>query len=381
MKKWMLGILFALFLLLSGFALFLSQSIKPTTLPQSVTTSQTPSRSKEQTKETLSIVAQNLEVPWALAFLPDGSLLFTERKGTVQLVDPSGQLQQAPIATLTQVKEISESGLLGIAVHPKFTENKYVYLYYTYSGDNNTVRNRVSRFLFDGNSLKEEKIMVDTIPGAPNHDGGRIKFGPDGYLYIATGDSQDPSLAQNTSSLAGKILRVTDEGQAAPGNPFATRIYSFGHRNPQGLAWDDRDQLFATEHGRSGIQSGFDELNLIQAGKNYGWDSIQGDEEKTGMVKPILHSGANTTWAPSGAAFYNGSIFFTGLRGQALYEAVLDGDRVVSLKKHFDGELGRIRDVIVGPDNFLYLATSNRDGRGIPKENDDKILRINPEKL
>ncbi|OGK39728.1 hypothetical protein A3A74_04510 [Candidatus Roizmanbacteria bacterium RIFCSPLOWO2_01_FULL_35_13] len=232
--------------------------------------------------------------------------------------------------------------------------------------------------------LSEEKIIVDQIPGNSNHNGGRIKFGPDKNLYITTGDAQEPSLAQNKNSLAGKILRVTDNGQPVTDNPFGNRTYTYGHRNPQGIDWDDSGRLWATEHGRSGIQSGLDELNLIEPGKNYGWPEIQGDESRSDMETPVINSGTNITWAPSGAAFIGDSLFFGGLRGQTLYEAFYKTNvqfKKADIKEHFKGDFGRIREVIKGPDGMLYITTSNRDGRGFPKENDDKIIRINPAKL
>ena len=328
---------------------------------------------QETSKETISIYAQNLEVVWALAFLPDGNLLATERKGTVNLIDKEGNVSR--IFTLSNVLQTGESGLHGIALHPDFENNQFVYLYYTYKGNGDNTQNRVSRFRFDGKTFTDEKIIVDAIPGAIFHDGGRIKFGTDKNLYITTGDARNPSLAQDVNSLAGKILRVTDVGNPAPGNPFGTRIYSYGHRNPQGIAWDDKGKLWETEHGDSAT----DEFNLIEPGKNYGWPTIRGDQKAEGLKTPVLHSG-NDTWAPAGAAFINGSIFFGGLKGQALFQAKLQGDSA-TLTTHFKGELGRIRDVLLGPDGFLYITTSNRDGRGTPAAGDDKILRINPAKL
>ena len=328
---------------------------------------------QETSKETISIYAQNLEVVWALAFLPDGDLLATERKGTVNLINKEGNVSR--IFTLGNVLQTGESGLHGIALHPDFESNQLVYLYYTYKGDGDNTQNRVSRFRFDGKTFTDEKIIVDAIPGAVFHDGGRIKFGADKNLYITTGDARNPSLAQDVNSLAGKILRVTDEGNPASGNPFGTRIWSYGHRNPQGIAWDDKGKLWETEHGDSAT----DEFNLIEPGKNYGWPTIRGDQKAEGLKTPVLHSG-NDTWAPAGAAFINGSIFFGGLKGQALFQAKLQGDSA-TLTTHFKGELGRIRDVVLGPDGFLYITTSNRDGRGTPAAGDDKILRINPAKL
>lgn len=352
----------------------------------------------EQAKQNLqedipktTIVAKNLDVPWAIAFLPDSNMLVTERRGSVKLIKTATG-EQTTIAKIDDAKEVGEGGLLGIALHPNFATNHFVYVYYTYSVTGDRAQNRVVRYTFENQSLSNKTIIVDAIPSAPNHNGGRIKFGPDGFLYITTGDAQNPSLAQNTNSLAGKLLRVTDDGKPAPNNPFGNAVYSYGHRNPQGLTWDSNGNLWETEHG----QNATDEVNKIDAGKNYGWPIIRGDQKQSGMVLPILQSG-NDTWAPSGAAFLNGSIYFSGLRGTTLYEAVLDNNviltrqlagknlsqpvRIKELKTHLKGEFGRIREVIVGPDNMLYITTSNRDGRGIPAFDDDRIIRVNPKKL
>ena len=337
--------------------------------PQSATiTSANPDPSgQEKTK----IIAQNLDTPWGIVFLPDGKILVTQRSGLVSLIE-NGEIKT--VAELTRVKEVGEGGLLGLALHPDFPQNNFVYFYYTYDSKANGTLNRVVRMNFKDDKLTDEKIIVDIIPGASNHNGGRIKFGPDGFLYITTGDAQDPSRSQDKNSLAGKILRVTFEGKPAPGNPFGNLVFSYGHRNSQGLAWDSTGRLWATEHGRSGLQSGLDELNLIESGKNYGWPDIQGDEKKSGMVSPEVHSGSDT-WAPAGAALIDNSIFFSGLRGSALYKYDLSPKK---LEEFFKNEFGRIRDVVAGPDGMLYISTSNLDGRGTPQVNDDKIIRINP---
>ena len=332
----------------------------------------------------LSIVAQNLDVPWAIAFFPDG-ILVTERKGQIKHISSQGVLDSGPILTIDNVKQVGEGGLHGIALHPDFSNNHFIYVYHTYSSQGNNTLNRVVRYTLQEVSLTNSTIIVDKIPGAPNHDGGRIKFGPDGYLYITTGDAQEPSLAQNKNSLAGKILRVKDDGSAVNDNPFINGggnplVYSFGHRNPQGICWDSNGELWETEHGPSGTDSGNDELNKIEKGTNYGWPTIQGNQTRPGMVTPIINSGTADTWAPAGAACVKSSVFFGGLRGNALYEAVIDGSNA-TLKTHLKGELGRIREVIQGPDGMLYITTSNRDGRGVPSSGDDKILRVNPEKL
>lgn len=327
----------------------------------------------ESKEDATLIVADNLQIPWEIVFLPSGDMLVTERPGILKRIGKKGNTY-----AIDGVEHVGEGGLLGIALHPKFSENQWIYIYLTTNAGDG-LKNRVERYQFNGDSLRDKTIIIDNIPGAAYHDGGRIAFSPDGYLYITTGDAGDSDLAQDVSSLAGKILRLNDDGTTPADNPFNNNaIYSYGHRNPQGLAWDDNGQLWATEHGRSGILSGFDEINLIEKGKNYGWPIIQGDETSIGMEAPIVHSGPDETWAPAGMTYFNGSLFFGGLRGESLYEAeILDGNNI-SLKTHFRQDFGRIRAVVLGPDNYLYLTTSNTDGHRDPNPNDDKIIRVSP---
>ncbi|HEX9008194.1 MAG TPA: PQQ-dependent sugar dehydrogenase [Patescibacteria group bacterium] len=316
------------------------------------------------------IIAQNLEIPWSMVFLPDGSLLFTERPGRVRMITSSGAVLETPVFTVKDVKAFGEGGLLGIATHPDFLKNHYVYLYYTYSTNSQDTLNKVVRYSFIGNQFQNPKIIVGNIPGNVNHNGGRLKFGPDGYLYITTGDSLNPSLAQNKNALAGKILRVTDDGKPAPGNPFNNLVYSFGHRNPQGLAWDDKGQLWETEHG----PTAHDEINLIKKGANYGWPTIVGNQTAYGMETPILTSG-NNTWAPSGLLFLKPSLIFAGLRSTDLFK--YDPSTKI-LNKYLTDKYGRLRDVVLGPDGFIYISTSNMDGRALTHLDGDKIIRVDP---
>ena len=379
-KKLTLLTVLGIIILIGGaiYSSFLEKRAKIPQMKVGEIQNQMPEKAKDVSR--LSTVATNLEVPWALVFLPasplggpDRGILFTERPGRVRLIDTMGKLLPDPIVNIDDVLAKGEGGLLGITIHPNFPQNHFVYLYYTYANSNGQTLNRVVRAKFENNLLSDKTIIVDKIPGALFHNGGRIKFGPDGFLYITTGDSQDPSLAQNKNSLAGKILRVTDSGKPAPGNPYGTQIYSYGHRNPQGITWDKSGRFWETEHGASTM----DEINVINKGVNYGWPIITGEKTQQGMEAPILNSGSHT-WAPAGAAYLNGSIFFAGLRGQALFEYNIESK---ILTPHLKGEIGRIREVVLGPDNLLYITTSNRDGRGIPNTTDDKIIRVNPNKL
>ena len=328
-------------------------------------------------KQSSVTIAENLSVPWAVAFLPDDSLLITERPGTLAHIERDGRIERIEVPG---VQADGEGGLLGLVLHPRFAENGFIYLYLTHEVGERT-QNRVVRYHYEGSALTGETVILDGILGARYHDGGRIAFGPDGYLYITTGDAGDEANAQDRDSLAGKILRVADAGSIPADNPFGTAVYSYGHRNPQGLAWDAAGQLWSTEHGRSGLRSGYDELNRIVAGGNYGWPEIQGDEVQDGMLAPAAHSGASTTWAPASLVYHNGTLYWGGLRGEALYAARIEGEDVGEVVPHFSGVYGRIREVTVSPDDRLYLTTSNTDGRGDPQSGDDRALSVDPTEL
>jgi len=318
-------------------------------------------RQVEDAGNQAEVMAENLEVPWAMAFLPDGRMIFTERPGRVSILEGKQVKMVANINTTSA----GESGLLGVAVDPNFNQNRYIYLYYT-SGS----FNRVSRFEL-GEKLENETILIDNIPAAQIHDGGRLKFGPDGKLYITTGDASQRELAQDTNSLAGKILRMNPDGSIPSDNPFGNYVYSYGHRNPQGIAWGSNDLMYASEHG----QSSNDEINIITRGSNYGWPNIEGNQTAPGIVSP-LRAFTEFTLAPSGLAYYQGSLYLAGLRGNQLRQVKLsaDGRSVIGEEALFQ-DLGRIRDV-VEHDGYLYISTSNRDGRGIPKSGDDRIIRF-----
>lgn len=321
----------------------------------------------------VEIVAEGLEIPWEVVWLPNGELLVTERPGRLLKIGPN-----KTVIEISGVAHVGEGGLQGMALHPQFADNHWAYLYLTTRSGEGLI-NRVERYRLDGVQLVEKTTIIDNIPGAPFHDGGRIAFDDKGFLYITTGDAGQPNLAQTTSSLAGKILRVHDNGTIPADNPFGNAVYSYGHRNPQGLAWDAAGQLWATEHGRSGVQSGLDEINRIVKGANYGWPVIEGDQTGTAMHAPAVHSGASVTWAPAGAAILGDRLYFGGLRGESLYSVRLSDDGSVGeVQARFHQEFGRLRAVQVGPDGWLYVTTSNRDGRGHVRAGDDKIIRVNP---
>lgn len=324
----------------------------------------------------VQIMAQGLEVPWDIVFLPDGDMLVTERTGSIKRLGQHPANIDFPAAVA-----IGEGGLMGLALHPKFTENNLVYVYYTTTTEAGRA-NRITRFKLEGNSLVKDRDILTGIPAALYHDGGQLAFGPDGMLYVTTGDAEQPDLAQNLGSLAGKTLRLNADGGIPSDNPFPNSpVWSYGHRNAQGLAWDGQGRLWETEHGRSGASSGYDELNLIEKGKNYGWPVIQSTETAAGMVAPVLSSSATDTWAPASLTYLNGKLFFAGLRGATLYEVAVSGSGIGELQRNLSNVYGRLRAAVVGPDGFLYITTSNRDGRGSAKAGDDQILRVHPDFL
>ena len=328
-----------------------------------------------------------LEVPWSMAFTSPDRLLVTERPGRLRVVE-KGTLLARPLAVLADVEAKGESGLMGIALAPDYEASRELFLCYAYDAPAGT-QVRVARFRDDGVGLSQKKVLVEGIPAARYHAGCRLRFGPDRKLYVTTGDATEGSIAQDLASLGGKTLRLNADGTIPADNPFpGSPVFSYGHRNSQGLDWGPSSGLLVeTEHGPSGFDGpgGGDEVNIVERGKNYGWPVVHHRQSKPGMVDPVLEY--TPAVAPSGASFsrgdllpgFRGDYFFATLRGERLIRVRFDPEnpRAVSeTEELFSGVYGRLRDVVSGPDGALYVATSNRDGRGQPRPGDDRILRI-----
>lgn len=341
-------------------------------------------------KVKVEVWIEGLEIPWSLIFLPDGRALVSERPGRIRLIK-DGKIQKEPYAVIENVLHIGEGGLMGLAIHPDFHHKPYIYAMHTYRKDD-SIFNRVIRLKDFKTYGRFDRVIIDNIPGGRLHNGGRISFGPDRMLYITTGEVFDADIAQDLKSLGGKILRITPEGEIPADNPFKdSPIYSYGHRNPQGIAWhpETRD-LFSSEHGPSGefLRFGNDKINVIKKAGNYGWPKVIGIKKKKPYIDPLILW--EKTTPPSGMTFYTGDIlphlkgglFVATLRSESLIririKKELDIYRVLKVEIWFEDKYGRLRDVVQGPDGLLYFLTNNRDGRGRPGQGDDRIYRIMP---
>ena len=341
------------------------------TTESSTQRTQAPERSNGSPR--VQTVAGGLEVPWDLAFLPDGRALVTERPGRVRLLGADGRLRPEPVAEV-DVEDAGEGGLLGLVVDPDFERNRFVYLYRTTSGGN-----EVARYELGGNKLSEQAVVLRGIRSGVIHDGGRMRFGPDGNLYVTSGEAGQDDLAQDEGSLNGKILRLTPKQYRGRGG--RPEVFSIGHRNPQGLDWQPGTGRFVSdEHGPDGD----DEINFLRKGANYGWPTITGEQSGSGLVGPevvypesIAPSGA--TFVRKGGSAWTGDYLIGALVGEQLRRITISrSGKVTGNEALFEGEFGRLRTVVEAPDGSLYVLTNNRDGRGSPTDGDDRILRIVP---
>ena len=336
------------------------------------TTTPSESPSKPSRPRVTRTVARGLEVPWGVTFLPDGSALVGERDSTRVLSLPAGGGRPREVGRVEAAAPQGEAGLLGLAASPSYAEDRTVFAYVTTASDN-----RVVRFTVDRGRMGAVEPVLTGIPNGFIHDGGRLLFAEDGTLFVSTGETGEPELAQDADSLGSKVLHVTTDGDPAPDNPRnGSPVWTMGHRNVQGLAFDDRGRLWATEFG----QNTWDELNLVVKGRNYGWPTYEGRGEGPGSER---YRDPFVTWrtqdaSPSGLAFLDGSLWAGALRGERLWQVPVTDEGVGRPRGWFVGELGRIRTVTATPEGTLWITTSNRDGRGDPRPGDDRILEVSP---
>ncbi|MFE8911858.1 PQQ-dependent sugar dehydrogenase [Streptomyces globisporus] len=356
----------------------------PTASGSASPASPSPSRSADLPPEkgsakVVSTLTENLKSPWGLAALPGGDLLVSSRdEGTVHRID-GGSGKQTLLGSVPGVSPAGEGGLLGLAVSSTFGADQLVYAYFTTTSDNRIVRMSYDEKRPAGQQLGAPDTVLRGIPKGSIHNGGRIAFGPDKMLYAGTGETGDTGLSQDKESLAGKILRMTPDGEPVHGNPEADSVvYSYGHRNVQGLAWDAEKRLWAAEFG----QNTWDELNLIEPGGNYGWPEVEGEEGEDGFIDPVAQWKTSEA-SPSGIAYAQGSIWMAGLRGERLWRIPLSGEKagepLADPQAFLEGEHGRLRTVVGAGSDRLWLVTSNTDGRGTKKPGDDRVLQVEVE--
>ncbi len=335
----------------------------------------------------IEVVAQGLYVPWSIVFADSSRMLITERNGKLRVIQ-NGVLIERPLHVFSDVSSRAEEGLMGLALDPDYSSNQFIFISYAHEREGDLFV-RIVRFKDNQDFLSDQRIILDGIPAARFHAGCRLRFSPDGKLFITTGDATERDLAQEPDRLEGKILRINSDGSVPDDNPFpGSPVWSYGHRNPQGIDWyPGTDILFSTEHGPSGFDGpgGGDEVNIIYKGKNYGWPIVHHTEHRDGMEDPVLEF--TPAVAPASGMFYRSGVIadfknnflFGCLRGEGIMRVVVDVKdpaNIVSCEKLKDVSFGRIRDIAEGPDGSIYFSTSNRDGRGSVREGDDKICRI-----
>ena len=343
-----------------------SESPQPTTRTATMSPQPPGTPADDLEPRVVRTVAEGLQVPWGIAFLPDGSALVSERDTTrIVAVEPSGRVR--PVGTVDEAAPQGEAGLLGLATSPSYDDDNLVYAYVSTAEDN-----RVVRMTYAGGRIGAPEPVLTGIPNGFIHDGGRLQFDDEGMLFVSTGETGEPELAQDRDSLGGKILRITPEGEPAPGNPVpGSPVWTMGHRNVQGLAFDDAGRLWATEFG----QQTWDELNRIEKARNYGWPLVEGAGDQDEYRNPFVEW-STAEASPSGLAFLEGSLWAGALRGERLWQVPVTEDGVGEPRGWFVGDHGRIRSVAVSPEGTLWVSTSNRDGRGEPSPGDDRILEV-----
>ncbi|MEB7067519.1 PQQ-dependent sugar dehydrogenase [Mammaliicoccus sciuri] len=332
---------------------------------------QSQSDDNQDRKETKGIetVAQGLDTPWSIE-KSDDVFYLSERPGKIIKIDGNKKNEQQ-VDLDKEVSTAAEAGLLGFVLAPDFKDSKEAYAYYTY--EDNGQFNRIVKLKLENDTWKEEEVLIDKIPSGQYHHGGRLKIGPDDKLYATTGDASDEQNAQDKDTLGGKILRINLDGSRPKDNPMSNSyVYSYGHRNPQGIVWTPDGQMYASEHGNQAN----DEINEIKEGHNYGWPVIEGNEENNNMETPIFTSGSDDTWAPSGIAFKDGIIYSAALRGEGIMKFDVEKDEMKKVATKY----GRIRDVYI-VNNDLYFVSNNTDGRGNPSQNDDKMYKVSLSQL
>ncbi|MEB5569251.1 PQQ-dependent sugar dehydrogenase [Mammaliicoccus sciuri] len=332
---------------------------------------QSQSDDNQERKETKGIetVAQGLDTPWSIA-RSDDVFYLSERPGKIIKIDGNKKTEQQ-VDLDKKVSTAAEAGLLGFVLAPDFKDSKEAYAYYTY--EDNGQFNRIVKLKLENDTWKEDEVLIDKIPSGQYHHGGRLKIGPDDKLYATTGDASDEQNAQDKDTLGGKILRINLDGSKPKDNPISNSyVYSYGHRNPQGIVWTPDGQMYASEHGNQAN----DEINEINEGQNYGWPVIEGNEENDNMETPIFTSGSDDTWAPSGIAFKDGIIYSAALRGEGIMKFDVEKDEMKKVATKY----GRIRDVYIVNDD-LYFVSNNTDGRGNPSQNDDKMYKVSLSQL
>ncbi|MBN3554443.1 PQQ-dependent sugar dehydrogenase [Fictibacillus nanhaiensis] len=329
-----------------------------------------PLNKDEGSPSSKDVVSTKLNIPWQINSTPK-QMWISERTGGLVLLGPNQKKTSYSPIFSEALADGGEGGFLGFLLDRDFETNKIAYGYYTYEKSGGLV-NRVVEMRFENDEWKESRILLDDIPGGYTHNGGRMEWGPDQKLYITTGDTGEEDLSQSLESLAGKILRINKDGSFPEDNPFyPSPIYSYGHRNPQGMTWDDKGTMFAAEHG----SSNYDEINKIKPGKNYGWPLVRGDEKRDGLEPPWIHS-SNDTWAPSGIDYKNGYLYVAALRGESVKKVSISSKKITSIVSNE----GRIRDILI-EDNKMFVVTNNKDGRGQPSSDDDVLLTVSLEKV